>query len=343
MLDLVLVLCLALLVGFALLVSFHDAPNAVALPVRVRAVTPWIGVQLSAFFNVLGLVIAVFALQGAADAWLRLPDGGRLLGIMLCTLITGCLWELFTWWRGMPSSSTHALIGGFLGTAWAQGMLGLGAGESWAAEMLAGVWAPLVAAPLLAFGLSWLLVPPLVYLWRHASPGRMNRRSRHVLVLGLSAISLGHGVFFGNRLMILALLIVQAGGASSGAVSGGPYLWGMFLVLAAAMCLGTLGGGWRIAHTLGHRLVRVDPFRAAVAQTVSAGLSFTTGMLSQSPYSSSHLTASAVLGAGSAQRFNAVRAQTAARMLLVWVATVPITAVGSAILFLAFSPLLPAL
>ena len=336
MIDLVFAACLVMLVVFAVVVSVHDAPNAVALPARVRAVTPRIGVMLSAFFNLLGLGIAMFAMTTAGGSWVALPQGAVGLGILLCTLITGCCWELFTWWRGMPSSSTHAVIGGFFGGLWAAQSVGFGQFRSWALEMAGQVWVVLLAAPLAAFGLAWLLVPLLVRLFRHASPGQVDRNSRHLLTLGLSTISLGHGTFFGHRLMVLALLAFLGTGREFEGASA----WMVFLALAGAMVLGTLGGGWRIAHTIGHRLVRMDPFRAALAQLVSAGLNVLTGAVSHSPYSSSHLTAAATLGAGANQRFTSVRVRTVTYMLVVWALTVPVCAVISGILFLALSPVL---
>ncbi|MCP3426151.1 inorganic phosphate transporter [Rothia sp. AR01] len=329
-------LCCALLLVFAAFASFHDVPNAVAVPVRARAVTARIGVSLSALFNVLGLLLGVVTLPLVGDRWLQIPDSQTGLGILAATLLTVIAWEAVTWWWGMPSSATHALVGGLLGALWAASAVGLSDDMALAWDMVGAVWLPLLLGPVLAFVIGWLAVVPLVRVFRYASPQTVNRRARYALTLALSCISLAHGLFFGHRLLVLALMMFLGAGIGYDAGT----LWLLCLPLAACLVLGTLGGGWRIAYTLGSRMVKVDPFRGAIAQVTTTLLAFGSGAITHEPHSASQLAASAMLGAGSNQRFNAVRVRTATRIVGTWLLTIPVCAVGAAVFFLALSPLL---
>ena len=328
--------CCVLLMAFAALASFHDVSNAVAVPVRTRAVTARIGVGLSALFNVLGLLLSMVTLPLVGDRWLQIPHSQTGLGVLAATLLTVIAWEAITWRWGMPSSATHALVGGLLGALWAASAVDLTEDMSLAWTMLGTVWLPLLLGPVLAFGIGWLAVVPLVRIFRYASPQTVNRRARYALTLALSCLSLAHGLFFGHRLLVVvAMMFLGAGiGFDAGA------LWLLCIPLAACLVLGTLGGGWRIAYTLGSRMVKVDPFRGAIAQVTTTLLAFGTGAVTHEPHSASQLAASAMLGAGSNQRFNAVRVLTALRIVGTWLLTIPACAVGAAVFLLALSPLL---
>lgn len=333
---LLLALSLLLLAAFAAVGSFHDAPNAIAVAVRTRALTATTALALAAVCTAIGFGVGVATLPETAHDWLRVPASADGLGMLTAILATVILWELATWWRAMPSSSTHALIGALLGAGWAARAVDLDAPADAASRLLGSVWLPLVAGPLLAYAVSWLAAVLLVRLLRHASPRTVNARSRYLLCLSAAVVSLSHGMYFGHLLLLLGgLLLGCAGIAPAGAVT---------LAAGAALCglmvLGTLGGGWRIARTLATRMVQVDPFRGAVAMTTTSLLTLGTGAVLREPYSSSHLSAAAVLGAGSTQRFTAVRSQVAGRIVLTWVLTVPVCAVLAAVLLLALSPLL---
>ncbi|RUQ21921.1 inorganic phosphate transporter [Kocuria sp. HSID16901] len=328
--------CGVFLLGFTAIVCFHDASNSIAVPVRARALTPKIALGLNAFFNVLGLAVGALTFSSSTFLWLDIPHDSIGLAVLTSSLLTVILWELITWWRRVPSSSTNALFGAIVGALWATQHVGLGDHASITARPLIDVILPLVIAPLAAFTLAWILVIPLVNLFQHAGPDGIHRQSRFVLTLSASAISLGHGIYFGHRVMIIAAMMFLSIGQPLSQVQA---MW-CCLLLGVMMVIGCLLGSWRISHTIADRLVRIDPFRGAIAQGVTAVLIFLTGSVAKDPFSSSHLAASAVLGAGSNQRFHAVRPHMAARLVMMWAVTLPISAVGSAIFFLALSPLL---
>lgn len=335
---LLLVLGLLLLAGFAVIGSFHDAPNAIAVAVRTRALTATTALALAAVCTAIGFGVGLATLPETAHDWLRVPSSTDGLGMLTAILATAILWELATWWRAMPSSSTHALIGALLGAGWAARAVDLDVPADAASQLLASVWLPLVAGPLLAYAVSWLAAVLLVGLLRHASPRTVNDRSRYLLCLSAAVVSLSHGMYFGHRLLLLGGLLLGCAGITP--PEAGPATLAASAVLCGLMVLGTLGGGWRIARTLATRMVQVDPFRGAVAMTTTSLLSLGTGAVLREPYSSSHLSAAAVLGAGSTQRFTAVRSQVAGRIVLTWLLTVPVCAVLAAVLLLALSPLL---
>ncbi|WP_129360447.1 inorganic phosphate transporter [Rothia uropygioeca] len=329
-------LCGLFLLGYTVIGCFHDASNAVAVPVGARALTPKVALIVCAFFNVVGLLIGSLTLSLTSDHWLTIPHDDIGLAVLTSSLLTVILWEIFTWWRRSPSSSTNALIGGVFGALWATQQVGLGDHLDLGVKMVGDVVLPLILAPLAAFGIAWVAVIPLVHLLQHTSPGRIHRRSRYVLSLSTSVISLGHGIYFGHRSLVIGALMWMSIGHS---ITSTQTAW-MCTLIGVMMVIGTLMGSWRIGHTISDRLVTIDPFRGAVAQAVTSLLVFGTGAVAKDPFSSSHLAASAVLGAGSNQRFHAVRAHTAARLVLTWIVTVPVTVIVSAIFFLALSPLL---
>lgn len=329
-------LCTVFLLGFTAVGCFHDASNAVAVPVGSRALTPKVALVVSALFNVVGLVIGSVTISFATDHWLRIPHDSTGLAVLASAMLTVILWEIFTWWRRSPSSSTNALIGAVFGGLWATQQVGLGDHVDLGLGMIGDVLPTLVLAPIVAFGLAWLAVIPLVHVLRHATPQRIHRGSRYVLSLSVPVVSLGHGIYFGHRSLVIGSLMLMSIGHT---VTPTQTAW-MCVVLGLMMAAGTLMGSWRLGHTISERLVTVDPFRGAIAQSVTGLLMFGTGAVAKDPFSSSHLAASAVLGAGSNQRFHAVRANTAARLIITWVVTIPVAAVVSAVFFLALSPLL---
>lgn len=319
---------------FAFLNGFHDVSNSVTMAVRTRALTPTIAVLLAALFNLAGAMLGTTLALLISTEWITLPSGTTGLGILLAGLASAALWGVFTWWRGYPSSSTHALIGGVLGSGFASTLVG---GENIAdVDLWFRVVLPLLLSPLAAFGLAFLLVFPITWLARHSQPRRINRRFRMAESVSAAAFALGHGLQDGQRSMAVILLALMAAGTVAG---DSMPLW-VQLFAATLMAGGTLFGGWRIAHTLGQRLVRVDPMRGSVAQGLAAGMLFGGAIGLHVPLSSTHTIASAIVGAGANQRFSSVNLPLAGRMIAIWVLTVVVTAAVGGIFFLALSPVL---
>ncbi|MBG6190792.1 PiT family inorganic phosphate transporter [Arthrobacter sp. CAN_A212] len=322
--------------GFAFLNGFHDVSNSVATAVRTRALTPSVAVLLVALFNLVGALLGTgVALLFTGDA-IRLPPGRVGLGILIAALIAALSWGLFTWYRGKPSSSTHALIGGLIGSGGASALLG---GESIADServFLLQIALPLLLSPLVAYLLAYLAVFPAIWLLRYSPPRKVNSGSRMAQSVLAGVFALGHGLQDGQRTMVVVVLALVGSGVATG--SDIP-LW-VQIFAAVLLATGSLFGGWRITHTLSHRLVRVDPLRGMTAQGVSSAMLFVGSISLSMPLSSTHTMTSAILGAGANQRFPTVRGREVVKVLLVWFSTAIVTALIGGILFLAMSPLL---
>ncbi|MDN5631713.1 inorganic phosphate transporter [Glutamicibacter protophormiae] len=341
MTELLALLGILLTLVFTVVNGFHDASNAVALPVRFNALTPRVALWLGAVFNLVGALLVGLVLNRMITFEIPVPLDVVGVVALLCSLVTAIGWDLATWWWRMPSSSTAAIGGAVVGALLGARAVGLLHGPLPVGPYLSwNVLVPLVVSPVVAFAAAYLLVPPLVHLVRHETPGRVNFRSGVVQATGAAAIHFGHGIQHARRTLwiLMVLMLVLGSGFSRGSIP-------VWLVLLVGLCLGfgTLLGGWRIAYTLSSRVVTLDPLRGAIAQTVSGALLFVGGFLSPIPLSTSQTSTGAILGAGSAQKFRTVYHQTVVRLLLTWIVTAPVCGLVSGMLFLALSPLLPAL
>ncbi|MEX3610576.1 inorganic phosphate transporter [Rothia sp. LK2588] len=332
------VLCLVGIAGYLVTSGFHDAQNSVAVPVRTRALTPTAALRVCAAFNFIGVLTSGIFLAGYVRDWLALPAGGVGLAILAMALLAQVGWSLMTWYLRMPSSSTHAVIGGLLGAAWAARAVGFSVPSPFTQSVNEFVLVPLLLVPLLIFVLAWALVFPLSSIAQNSYPRTVNRVSRHVMSVANSTISLFHGVQTGQRVFLFLTLALLGAGIA-------PHpMWDVLGIVVGALLLtfGTMLGGWRIGYTFAHRMVRVDPFRGAVAQGTTAFVFILTQFFLNASISTSHIASTAVLGAGVNQRFSSVRGSVVAKVLLTWIATVPMCFGVAAVLFLAISPLLGA-
>lgn len=321
---------------YAFINGFHDVSNSVATSVRTRALTPAVAVVLAAVFNLTGALLSTALALVLADRFIQLPEGTPGLGILIAGLLAACGWGLWTWWRRMPSSSTHALVGGIVGSGAASTLVGgPNIAESYRV-LLQQIVLPLLLSPLVAFALAYLLVFPATWLMRYSSPRRGDAGNRIAQSVFTSAFSLGHGMQDGQRTMAVIVLALVAAGYSSD--TGIPFWVQVFS--GTALAAGSLFGGWRISHTLGNRLVRIDPLRGMSATAVSSSMLFMGALWLQIPLSSTQTMTSAIVGAGSNQRFATVRFIQLREVLVTWLTTAPVTAVLGGILFLAISPLL---
>jgi inorganic phosphate transporter, PiT family len=328
-------LTLALAVVYGLVNGMRDAPNAIALPVRSRALTPAAALILASIMNLVGAVLSGGLM---ASVWRELPpalpSGGPGLVIAGVSLLVAIGWGLFAWQRGMPVSMTHALIAGTLGCGLALIITGHATFEGVGSPLLLlAALVGLVASPLAAWFLSWLLVTPATWIGRDAAPGTVNHTARMVLAISGAANALGHGVQSGQRMTFMVAMAFSVTGMPE-AVD-----WWVPVCAGITLAIGTLFGGWRIAHTLTEKLVLLDPLRSAVASIVSAGLLFAGSFALHMPLSSSHSATAAIIGAGQNQRFAAVRWQQVQRVIVYWVATLVVCTLVSLILAAAASAL----
>ncbi|MGO4383638.1 anion permease [Specibacter sp. RAF43] len=320
---------------FAFLNGFRDASSAVALSVRTRALTPTIAVLLAGLFNFIGALLGVALAEALTHRLFTMPAGANGLILLLAALAGACLWGVYQWWRGYPSSSTHALIGGLVGASVGSALIGNPPLQGINSTLLTLVVLPLLLSPAIAFVLGFAAVYPTAWASRNTQPSLVNRRTRQLQSVAGAAVAFGHGLQDGQRTTAVVLFaLVAAGAAGDGAVPG----W-VPVFTAVLLTAGTLCGGWRISYTLGQRLVRVDPLRGFVAQMVSAGLLFVGAIGLALPLSTTHTVTSAIAGAGQNQRFSVMNGRLMLRIVGMWVATPIACALLGAVFFLALSPL----
>jgi PiT family inorganic phosphate transporter len=320
--------------GFAFLNGFRDASTSVALAVRNRALTPSVGVLLAAFFNFVGALLSASLAVAASQSWINLPHGTDGLNILVAGLASACAWGLLMWRRGIPASSTHALVGGLAGAGLASLAIG-GPGVAGVDQsLLFQVVLPLVLSPLVAYSGSFLLVYPATCVARYTQPNVVNQRFRRGQAVAAGAVAFGHGLQDGQRVSAVLLLALLAAGYSDGGIP----TW-VAALSAVMMTAGTLLGGWRISHTIGYKITRIDPLRGSVAQTFSALMLFVGAIALHWPLSTTHTVTAGALGAGENQHFSVTNRKLVIRILWFWALTPLATCALAFVLALALSPI----
>jgi len=309
----ILVSLIAVALLFDFLNGLHDAANSIATVVATRVLRPQIAVMWAAFFNF--IAFAVFGLHVAQTVGTGIVDAGIVDGRVIFAALTGAIvWNVVTWNLGIPSSSSHALIGGLTGAAISKA--GFGAVIYGGLAVTA---AGIVVSPLLGFILAQLIVVIVYWTSGKSAPFAVDRRFRHLQLVSASLYSLGHGGNDAQKTMgIIAVLLY-----SQGMLSGEFHVpfW-VVISCQAAMGLGTLFGGWRIVHTMGSRITQLKPVQGFCAETGGAiTLFLATGL--GVPVSTTHTITGAIVGVGAARRTAAVRWHVAQRIVIAWVVTLP--------------------
>jgi len=308
--------------------GFHDAANAIATSVSTRALTPRIALFLAAGMNFMGAFLGQKVAQTVSEVILP-PSGTPGLIIVMAGLLGAIAWNLITWWRGLPSSSSHALIGGLVGAA-----LAAGAGVHWH-TVITKVVVPMVASPLLAFALGFVVMIVLLSLFRRANPGPANRGFKLAQTATAAAMALGHGLQDAQKTMGVIFLALLASG-HVGADDDLP-VW-VILAAGSAISLGTYSGGWRIMRTLGRRIIHLDPPSGFAAEAVGASVLFIAASL-KAPISTTHTITAAITGVGATRKLSAVRWGVARSIVLAWVLTFPLAGAMAALAYLVLRPL----
>lgn len=313
--------------------GFHDAANAIATSVGTRALTPRAALLMAAVFNLIGALLGTNVAETIANSIIDIRDEPSHSGlvIVLCALIGAITWNLITWWFGLPSSSTHALIGGLAGVGIASGVT-----VYWS-SIVDKVVIPMIVSPLVGFTLAFFAMVGLLWLVRAARPGPTMRRFRIAQTASAAAMALGHGLQDAQKTMGIIMLALVAGGwyGKGDAIP----LW-VKLAAASAISLGTYSGGWRIMRTLGRKIIELDPARGFVAETVSAIVLYVNAYWLHAPVSTTHTITSAIMGVGATKRLSAVRWGVAKNIGVAWVLTIPAAAVVAAIFYLVLHPIL---
>ena len=316
-----------LIIGLALLFDFingfHDAANSIATVVSTRVLSPKLAVVWAAFFNfvafvVLGTHVAKTIGKGVIDPHVLTPH------ILLAAVVGAIVWNLITWWLGLPTSSSHALIGGLVGAAL------VAAGPS--SILLPGlikIAQFIVISPLVGMALGFLLMMIVYHLFQRSTPRKVDTLFRRLQLFSAAAFSLGHGGNDAQKTMgIITALLYSTGYLS------GEFHVPFWVVLAshAAMGLGTMSGGWRIVRTMGMKLTKLQPVGGFCAETAGAITLFVV-TLTGIPVSTTHTITGAIVGVGSVRRLSAVKWGVARRIVWAWVLTLPMAAAVAALCY----------
>ena len=309
-----LVLVIALAVVFDYINGFHDTANAIATSVATRALHPRHAIIMAASFNFIG-AFAGTAVAKTIGAGL-VDEATTTQAVIVAALVGAIAWNLFTWYLGLPSSSSHALIGGLLGAT----IVAAGTGALKMDGIVGKVLIPMISSPLIGFLVAFSLMLALYWIFRGAKRKPMARIFRRLQVISAGYMAFSHGSNDAQKTMgIITLALFAAGVIPTIDVP----VW-VIVVSATALSLGTAVGGWRIMRTMGHRVVALEPVHGFAAETTAATVLIGTAALGM-PVSTTHVISSAIMGVGSARGPKGVRWGVARRILLAWVITIPIT------------------
>lgn len=327
--TLLLVAVIALAVLFDYINGFHDTANAIATSVATRALSPRLAIAMSAVANFGGALVGTEVAKTIGSGIVNATDANQV--VVTAALLGAIAWNLLTWRLGIPSSSSHALIGGLLGASFAA--VGV---SSWNIEGIVGkVLLPLVGSPIIG-GIGGFFLMVLIYnVFQHANPQRLHGIFRRLQVFSAGYMAFSHGSNDAQKTMgIMTLALVTAGIQTAFE----PPLW-VILLAASAISLGTAVGGWRIIKTMGTKVVKLDPVHGFAAETTAATVIFAASHFGM-PVSTTHVISSAIMGVGSVERFSAVRWGIVRSILTAWVLTIPLSALTAAIAFFVINPFL---
>ncbi|EFL51490.1 phosphate transporter [Solidesulfovibrio fructosivorans JJ]] len=312
-------------VGIALLFDFtngaHDSANAIATVVSTKVLSPLTAVCMAGVLNLVGAFLGTAVAHTMGSGIVRPDVVSGSQGVVLAALMGAIIWNLLTWYWGLPSSSSHALVGGLIGAAVAYGGWDTPSYGSIAHKVLL----PLVLSPLAGFVSGYLLMVLLSWLVRRSTPHRVNGLFKKLQILSSAFMATSHGLNDAQKTMgIITLALFLAGSIPEMTV---PF-W-VKLACAASMGLGTASGGWKIVKTMGHKIFKLEPIHGFAAETAAAAVISGASVLG-APISTTHTISTTVIGVGASKRLSAVRWGVAGRLVMAWVMTIPAAALASA-------------
>ena len=327
---LLLILTVVTALIFDFLNGFHDAANSIATVVSTRVLSPKLAVAWAAFFNfvaafVLGTAVAKVIVKGMV----RIEDVTQY--VVIAALIGAIVWDLLTWWWGLPTSSSHALIGAYAGAAMARAALNRGLTSAYSVILPQG-WSKtlifIVVAPIIGLILALLFSIAGYWLLRNRTPQGVDKWFRKLQLLSAAAYSLGHGGNDAQKTMgIVAGALYTAGLINKAEMAGnwGHYHYWIILAANGAIAAGTYFGGWKIVRTMGSKITKLKPFGGFCAESAGAITLFGTAMAGI-PVSTTHTITGAIVGVGAVHRLSAVRWGVARRIVWAWILTIPASA-----------------
>jgi PiT family inorganic phosphate transporter len=305
---------IALAIVFDYINGFHDTANAIATSVATRALSPRTAVLMAAAFNFIGAFAGTAVAKTIGSG--LVDETTTTQTVVMAALVGAITWNLITWYFGIPSSSSHALIGGLLGAT----VIAAGMGALKLDGIMSKVVIPMVSSPLIGFLVAFSLMLALYWTFRNSKRKPLARIFRRLQVVSAGFMAFSHGSNDAQKTMgIITLALFSAGVIPTIEVP----VW-VIVVSATALSLGTAVGGWRIMHTMGHRVVKLEPVHGFAAETTAASVLIGTAALGM-PVSTTHVISSAIMGVGSARGPKGVRWGVARRILMAWVITIPAT------------------
>ena len=302
--------------------GFHDAANAIATSVSTRALTPRVALLLAAVMNFVGAFLGTKVAKTVFEV-IAPPTGEHALVVVFAALAGAISWNLLTWYFGLPSSSSHALIGGLVGAGIAGSIT-----VHWH-KVVTKVIIPMIISPIVGLSIAFLLMLAILWVFHRGKPGPTNRGFRISQTVSASAMALGHGLQDAQKTMgVIVLALVTGGYQDSFYIP-----WWVIVLAASAISLGTYSGGARIMRTLGRRIIELDPPRGFAAEMTAAGVLYTTAYVFQAPISTTHTITSSIMGVGATKRASAVRWGVAGNIVTAWVLTLPAAGLVAALVY----------
>jgi len=321
-----LVLVVLLAIAFDYVNGFHDTANAIATSVATRALAPRYAILMATAFNFIGAFAGTAVANTIASG---LVDDAVVTQVVIAAALIGAIaWNLITWQRGLPSSSSHALIGGLLGAT----IIAAGTGALKVNGIVNKVLIPMFTSPLLGFFIAFVFIVALYWIFRRSQRKPMARRFRRLQIGSAAFMAFAHGSNDAQKTMgIITLALLTAGVIPTFEVP----VW-VIIVSATALSLGTAVGGWRIMRTMGQRVAKLEPVHGFAAETTAASILLGTAHFGM-PVSTTQVISGAIMGVGSSQGLRHVRWGVARRILVAWVLTLPAAGILAAIAWLALT------
>jgi inorganic phosphate transporter, PiT family len=303
--------------------GFHDAANSISTVVSTRALSPIAAVGLSATFNFVAFLVFGFAVASTIGSGIISPTSINAF-VILAALLGAISWDVITWYFGLPTSSSHALIGGLIGAGITEAGVGV---LVWGS--LSKTLAFLVVSPLLGFVAAFFFMTLLLNLFHRVAGHMVNSYFKRLQIVSSSLVSLSHGSNDAQKTMgVITALLVATGYLSKFSVP----LW-VAVMANSAIALGTLFGGWRIVRTMGFKVTKLDPVHGFAAETTAAGVIISSSLLGI-PVSTTHCVSGSIMGVGATKRFSAVRWGVARRIIWAWLITIPLSAAIASVAYL---------
>jgi inorganic phosphate transporter, PiT family len=314
---------------FDFLNGFHDAANSIATVVSTRVLSPKLAVVWAAAFNFLAaFFLGTAVAKTIGKGMIQIEHVTQY--VVIAGLLGAIVWDLLTWWWGLPTSSSHALIGGYAGAAIARAGFGVIIPQGWYKTLIF-----IVVAPVMGLVLALFFMIAVLWLLRNKAPQKVDKWFRKLQLFSAAAYSLGHGGNDAQKTMgIVAGALYTAGIMNKSEMAGnwGKYHWPIILAAHFAIAMGTYLGGWRIVHTMGSRITKLKPVGGFCAETAGAITLFGTA-LAGIPVSTTHTITGAIVGVGSVNRLSGVRWGVAGRIVWAWILTIPASAAVAAGVF----------